>query len=73
VSALPFEKSHSSHDSESVLCLNNYYIDSLAHRNTPEKDKEITMQPNAIYFGDCADVLAHFEERSRCRVGGFIG
>lgn len=65
MSTLPLENSHPSHDdSESVLCLNNYYIHNLTHRNTQETDKEITMQPNAIYFGDCKDVLADFEECS---------
>jgi DNA modification methylase len=65
MSTLPLESSRTSHNySESVLCLNNYYIHNPRHRSTPETNKEITMQTNTIYCGDCGHVLAYFPEHS---------
>jgi DNA modification methylase len=66
MSTLPLEDSRCSYNNDSgfILPLNNYYIRNLTHRNTPETNKEITMQENTIYCGDCAYVLANFPECS---------
>lgn len=51
-------------ESKSVFWVNNRFIFNLLHRNTLETSERKIMKPNAIYCGDCAQILAYFPEYS---------